>query len=50
MEVKSGKPVIFILGPTAVGKTATAIELAKNIDSEIISIDSRQIYRGLDIG
>ncbi|MFA5728988.1 MAG: tRNA (adenosine(37)-N6)-dimethylallyltransferase MiaA, partial [Candidatus Neomarinimicrobiota bacterium] len=50
MEVKSGKPVIFILGPTAVGKTATAIELAKNIDGEIISIDSRQIYRGLDIG
>jgi len=44
------KRVIFILGPTAVGKTATAIELAQLIDGEIISIDSRQVYRGLDIG
>ncbi|MFH1213944.1 MAG: tRNA (adenosine(37)-N6)-dimethylallyltransferase MiaA [Candidatus Neomarinimicrobiota bacterium] len=42
--------VIFILGPTAVGKTATAIELARIIDGEIISIDSRQVYRGLDVG
>jgi len=41
---------IFILGPTAVGKTATAIALARMVDGEIISIDSRQVYRGLDIG
>ncbi len=50
MIAKTDKPVIFILGPTAVGKTATAIELACRIDGEIISIDSRQIYRGLDVG
>jgi len=41
---------IFILGPTAVGKTAAAIALARMVDGEIISIDSRQVYRGLDIG
>lgn len=43
-------PVVFILGPTAVGKTATGIALAHWISGEIVSIDSRQIYRGLDIG
>ncbi len=40
----------FIVGPTAVGKTATAIELARRLDGEIISIDSRQVYKGLDVG
>ncbi|MBU1635639.1 tRNA (adenosine(37)-N6)-dimethylallyltransferase MiaA, partial [bacterium] len=40
----------FIVGPTAVGKTATAIELAKRLNGEIISIDSRQVYKGLDVG
>ncbi len=40
----------FIVGPTAVGKTATAVELAKGIGGEIISVDSRQIYRELDVG
>lgn len=44
-------PVIpFIVGPTAVGKTTTAIELAKRLEGEIISIDSRQVYRGLSVG
>lgn len=43
-------PVPIITGPTAVGKTATAIELAQKLDGEIISIDSRQVYRGLDVG
>jgi len=42
--------VIVILGPTASGKTALSIELAKLIDGEVISADSRQVYRGLDIG
>ncbi|MBI5188993.1 MAG: tRNA (adenosine(37)-N6)-dimethylallyltransferase MiaA [Nitrospirae bacterium] len=41
---------IFLIGPTAVGKTQTAILLAKNLDTEIISADSMQIYRGMDIG
>jgi tRNA dimethylallyltransferase len=42
--------LVVIVGPTAVGKTKTSIELAKAIDGEIISGDSMQIYRGLDIG
>ena len=42
--------IIVIVGPTASGKTAAAIELAKLCNGEIISADSRQVYRGLDIG
>lgn len=44
------KPLIIILGPTAVGKTALSIELAQRFDGEIVSADSRQLYRGMDIG
>ena len=40
----------FIVGPTGVGKTGFAIELAERLDGEIINADSRQIYRGMDIG
>lgn len=43
-------PVVVIAGPTGVGKTATSIELAKRLDGEIISADSMQIYRKMDIG
>ena len=43
-------PVIIILGPTGSGKTAIGIELAKKLNGEIISADSRTIYKGLDIG
>jgi tRNA dimethylallyltransferase len=42
--------VAAILGPTAVGKTAVAVEASEQLDAEIISIDSMQIYRGMDIG
>lgn len=42
--------IIAIVGPTAVGKTALAIKLAKELDGEIISCDSMQIYKGMDIG
>ncbi len=42
--------VIVILGPTASGKSAYAIELAKKYNGEVVSADSRQIYKGLDIG
>ncbi len=46
-----GKPkILVIVGPTASGKTALAIKLAKKYDGEIVSADSRQIYRGMDIG
>lgn len=42
--------LIVIVGPTAVGKTATGISLAKNLNGEIISGDSMQVYKGMDIG
>ncbi len=42
--------LIAIIGPTGVGKTALAIELAERVNGEIVSADSRQIYRGMDIG
>lgn len=42
--------LVAILGPTATGKTAIAAKLAADIDGEIISADSRQVYRGMDLG
>lgn len=46
-----GKPeLIVIAGPTASGKTALAVRLCQRIDGEVISADSMQIYRGMDIG
>ncbi|MBI5348191.1 MAG: tRNA (adenosine(37)-N6)-dimethylallyltransferase MiaA [Chloroflexi bacterium] len=42
--------LLFIVGPTAVGKSSLAIELAERINGEIISADSRYLYRGMDIG
>lgn len=44
------KSVIVILGPTATGKSDLAVRLAKKLGGEIISADSRQVYKGLDIG
>lgn len=44
------KPLIILTGPTAVGKTALSIELAKAVNGEMISADSMQVYRMLDIG
>jgi tRNA dimethylallyltransferase len=44
------KPLLVIVGPTAVGKTTFSIKLAKMLDAEIISSDSRLIYKGMDIG
>ena len=48
MEPK--RKIIVILGPTASGKSALAVKLAKQINGEIISADSRQVYKGLNIG
>lgn len=42
--------IITILGPTACGKTGRAVDLARKINGEIISADSRQVYRGMDLG
>ena len=44
------KPMIVLTGPTAVGKTALSIELAKKINGAIISADSMQVYKEMDIG
>ena len=43
-------PLVIVLGPTAVGKSEHAIELAQRFDMEIINADSMQVYRGMDIG
>ena len=44
------QPLVILTGPTAVGKTALSIQLARRIGGEIISADSMQVYRGMDIG
>ena len=44
------KKILIISGPTATGKTNIAIKLAKKFNGELISADSRQIYKGMDIG
>ena len=47
----SDRPLaILLMGPTASGKTALALELAARFPCDIISVDSAQVYRGLDIG
>ena len=48
--MKNDKPVIALVGPTSVGKSDVAMKLALMLKTEIISADSRQIYRGMDIG
>jgi len=48
--MNSNFPLVTVLGPTAVGKTAFAANLAVAINAEIISADSRQVYRGMDLG
>lgn len=44
------KPVLFLVGPTASGKSRIAVDLARHLDGEIISADSMQVYKGMDIG
>ncbi len=44
------KPLIILTGPTAAGKTKLSIELAKSVKGEIISADSMQVYKHMDIG
>lgn len=50
MTIGSNEFVLFLMGPTASGKTELAIEISKLIDSKIISVDSALVYRGMDIG
>ena len=44
------RPVVVVTGPTATGKTRLAVALAREFGGEILSVDSRQVYRGMDIG
>lgn len=44
------RPVVFLMGATAAGKSALALELAARLPAELVSVDSTQVYRGLDIG
>ena len=48
--MRSKPPLLLIVGPTAVGKTEVAIQLAERLNGEIVSADSRLFYRGMDIG
>lgn len=48
-EATGGSSVLVLLGPTATGKTALAVEVARRVDGEVISADSRAFFRGLDI-
>lgn len=50
LNIETTNRIICIAGPTASGKTALAIELAKITDGEVVSCDSMQVYRGMDIG
>lgn len=50
MEQKQSKNIVIVAGPTAVGKTSYAIDLALKIGGEVVSADSMQIYKGLEIG
>jgi tRNA dimethylallyltransferase len=49
-EIRYSKSLIVIIGPTAIGKTALAIRIAQQLNTEIISADSRQFYREMNIG
>ena len=44
------KPVVVIVGPTAVGKSRVAVEVAKVFATDVLTADSRQVYRGMDVG
>ncbi|MBP3835477.1 MAG: tRNA (adenosine(37)-N6)-dimethylallyltransferase MiaA [Pyramidobacter sp.] len=43
-------PILAVIGPTAVGKTAMSLDLARALNAEVISVDSRQVYRYMDVG
>ena len=50
MDVSYKHPVVAVVGPTATGKTALGVSLAQHFSGEVISCDSMQIYKGLDVG
>ncbi len=50
MQKKSNPPAIFLMGPTASGKTTLSVQLAQALNGEIISVDSALVFKGMDIG
>ncbi len=50
MTTTNKPPLVIIVGPTAAGKTSVSIDLAEKLEGEIVSADSRLLYRGMDIG
>ncbi|TAN71800.1 MAG: tRNA (adenosine(37)-N6)-dimethylallyltransferase MiaA [Methylobacter sp.] len=50
MKIQSNPPAIFLMGPTASGKTALSVQLAQALNGEIISVDSALVFKGMDIG
>ncbi|MFA7244051.1 MAG: tRNA (adenosine(37)-N6)-dimethylallyltransferase MiaA [Patescibacteria group bacterium] len=50
MQMENVQKIVAIVGPTATGKTGLGVAIAKKYDGEIVSADSRQVFRGLDIG
>lgn len=50
VDANTGRPVIFLMGPTCAGKTAVAVDLVERLPLSIVSVDSAMIYRGMDIG
>ena len=50
MQNQSLPPAIFLMGPTASGKTALSVQLAQVLGGEIISVDSALVFKGMDIG
>lgn len=49
-DLRAAKPLVVLVGPTAVGKSGIAILVAKALGTEVLTADSRQVYRGMDIG
>lgn len=49
-KIEKNRPLVIIAGPTATGKTSVSVELAKRLGGSVISADSMQVYRGMDIG
>ena len=45
-----GRPLVAIVGPTASGKTALAVEVAVRLSGEVVNADAFQLYRGMDVG
>ena len=50
LTVRQHRPLVVLLGPTAVGKSGVAVQVAKRFGTEVLTADSRQVYRAMDIG